>query len=70
MLEASDNVDTAEESRSSLVRGTVDDLLNRRGQGFDFLPGSLAEVQAIEKSHQQQSGRLPCLRILKRQKPV
>ena len=49
MLEASDNVDTAEESRSSLVRGTVDDLLNRRGQGFDFLPGSLAEVQAIEK---------------------
>lgn len=49
MLEAGDNVDTDKESRSSLVRGTVDDLLKRRGQGFDFLPGSLAEVQTIEK---------------------
>lgn len=50
MLDDSDNVtDVDTEAQSLLVRGTVDHLLIRRGQGFDFLPGSQEEVLAIEK---------------------
>lgn len=47
MLE--DGASIKKEASSSLVRGAVDNLLKERGQGFDFLPGSLAEVRTIGK---------------------
>lgn len=40
-----DNAPAADES--ALMRGTIDRLHKQRGQGFDYLPGSLTEVKSI-----------------------
>lgn len=50
VLDSSESMKETEQASSSpLVRGTINHLLKKRGQGYDFLPGSLAEVQTIEK---------------------